>query len=161
MLKNKTPKPGAKGFSLAVFPSREALAEAIAANGFCDPRNCWHHVAISAVLQKLAPDDRHRVHVDGGHIKINYCGWRYIADTPRQVKRSLMLFDLKRYEEVRVKEYNLHFRRTTKIIQASPERKAQINAARRARIAAGSDEPYRYKGRPTLRMRVAGMSGIV
>jgi hypothetical protein len=37
------------------------------------------------------PGAPHHVRVDAGHIKTNYRGWRYIADTPRHVKRSLML----------------------------------------------------------------------
>lgn len=161
MTKRNVPRAGTKGFLLTVFPSREALDEAISANGFCNPTDCWHYVAISTEMEQLAPGDRHHVRIDGGHVKLNYRGWRYIADTPRHVKHSLMLFDLKRYTEVRVREYNLRFRRTTKIVKVSEERQEQINTARIARIAAGGDERKRYKGRPTLRKRIEGFSGIV
>lgn len=70
-----------------------------------------------------------------------------------------MLFDLKRYEEVRVRSYTLRFRRTTKVISVTRERQDQINAARLKRIAAGGDEKKRKY--PNLRARVAGFSGVV
>lgn len=161
MTKSKTdaPKAGVKGFSLSVFPSRDALDVAIAANGFCNPTDCWHYVAISALLEKIAPRERHMVKVDAGHVKVNYRGWRYIADTPLHVKRSLMLFDKKRYDEVHVREYKLRFRRTTKIITKTRAQKDVINSNRAARVAAGGDE--RKRKYPDLRARVEGFSGIV
>lgn len=161
MSKKIAPKAGTKGFLLSVLPSRDALDEAITANGFCDPTDCWHYVAISALMEELQPGARHHVRVDAGHVKLIYRGWRYIADTPRHVKHSLMLFDKKRYSEVRVREYNLRFRRTTKIQIVSERRRDEINTARKARIAAGGDEQRRYKGRPSLRKRIEGFSGIV
>src|SRR5215510_4464889 len=114
-VKVETPKAGTKGFSLAVMPTRECLNESINSDGFCDPRKCWHFVAINALMERLEPSAKHYVKVDAGHIKLNYRGWRYAADTPRHVKRSLMLFDLKRYDEVHIRQYTLRFRRTTKI----------------------------------------------
>lgn len=158
-LKQEVVKVGAKGFTLAVLPNKDQLDEAISQNGRCSPTECWHYVAIAKLMEEMAPGERHHVRVDAGHVKLNYRGWRYIADTPRHVKRSLMLFDKGRYDEVYVREYQLRFRRTTKIKAANTKRKAQINAARRARIAAGSDEPRRnYQN---LRARIEGFSGIV
>ncbi len=159
MKKIAAPVIGAKVFSLEVMPSREALDKAIGANGFCHPKRCWHRMAIHALMDNLAPRENHHVRVDAGHIKVNLRGWRYVADTPRHVKRSLMLFDLKRYEDVRIRGYKLRFRRTTKIIRTTRERQDQINAAREARIAAGGDEHKR--GYPSLHKRVEGFSGIV
>jgi hypothetical protein len=159
MKSNSAPKQATKGFLLKVMPSLDCLNEAIALDGQCDPRNCWHYVGINKKMDEIAPGERHQVKVDAGHIKVNYHGWRYVADTPRHVKRSLMLFDKGHYEALRVREYSLRFRRTTKIIEqdnSSPERKAQINAARRKRIAEGKpDKVY------NLRKRVEGFSAIV
>lgn len=160
MAKSKdAPKPGTKGFLLKVTPSRDCLQEAIAQNGFCCPSKCWHYVAINKLMEQFEPGVKHHVRVDAGHIKLNYQGWRYIANTPRTVKRSLMLFDLKRYDEVHIREYSLRFQRTTKIIPFSKERKAQIYAARDRRIEEGRD----YYPRPavSLRKRVEGFSSIV
>jgi hypothetical protein len=153
------PKSGAKGFALSILPTREELDKAINADGFCEPKKCWHFVAISFLMDRLDPGENHRVRIDGGHVKINYRGWRYVADTPRHVKRSLMLFDAKRYQEVYIRQYTLRFRRSTKIIPPSRERQDQINAARLKRIAAGGDEKQRRY--PNLRKRIEGFSGIV
>ena len=151
-------KSTGKGFLLTVTPDKDSLDEAIAANGFCNPTDCWHYVAISKVMEKKAPGERHHVRVDAGHIKLNYKGWRYIADTPRHVKRSLLLFDKGRYNEVRVRPYNLRFKRTTKIVETTDQRKHQINIARLARAAAGRPDKKNY---PSLRKRVEGFSSIV
>jgi hypothetical protein len=70
-----------------------------------------------------------------------------------------MLFDLRRYDEVYIREYKLRFRRTTKIIPLSQERRDQNNTARKARIEAGGDE--RKRTYPNLHKRVEGFSGIV
>ncbi len=159
MKKIAVPVAGAKGFSLAVTPSREALDKAINANGFCHPKKCWHRMAIFALMEKLDPRGLHHVRVDAGHIKVNYKGWRYIADTPLHVKRSLMLFDLKRYDEVYIREYRLRFRRSTKIISKTRQQKDLINANREARVAAGGNE--RKRNYQNLHKRVEGFSGIV
>lgn len=159
MTKIATPKAGIKGFSLSVLPSRDALDKAINYDGFCDPRKCWHFVAISALMERMEPGEQHHVRVDAGHIKLNYRGWRYVADSPRHVKRSLMLFDLKRYDEVYIREYKLRFRRTTRIVPISRERQDQINALRRERVALGGDE--RKRKYPNMRKRIEGFSGVV
>ena len=156
---NGIPKAGVKGFLMTVNPNREALDEAISYNGFCDPRKCWHFVAISAEMEQLEPGAKHFVRVDAGHIKVNYRGWRYLADVPRHVKRGLLLFDRKLYDQVYIRQYKLRFHRTTKIIPISQERQDQINADRVKRIAAGGDEHKRKY--PNMRKRVEGFSGIV
>lgn len=156
---NTAPKIGAKGFLLPVLPSKDCLDEAISCNGFCDPRKCWHFVAINKLIDRWEPGVKHHVRVDAGHIKLNYRGWRYIADTPRHVKRSLMLFDKKRYDEVTIRRYSLRFRRTTKIAPFTKERRIQIAAARDLRIKEGRD----HYSTPvlSLRKRVEGFSSIV
>ncbi len=151
-------KAAARGFSLKVLPSREHLDNALIADGQCNPTDCWHYVAINQLMDLMSPGEKHHVRVDAGHIRLNYRGWRYVADTPRHVKRSLMLFDLGRYNEVHVREYTLRFRRTTKIVPVTKERQESINKARHARIAAGGDERRRVYN---LRERVEGFSGLV
>ena len=157
--KVKSPRPGTKGFQLKVTPSKDCLEEAIGQNGFCNPRKCWHFVAVNKLMEQLEPGAKHHVRVDCGHIKLNYGGWRYIANTPRTVKRSLMLFDAKRYDEVYIREYSLRFERTTKILPYTSKRKKQIDLARERRIAEGRDN---YPQPPvSLRKRVEGFSSIV
>lgn len=154
-VKSTVPKAGTQGFLLAVLPNREDLNKAIAVNGFCHPKKCWHRMAIYSLMERLEPNENHHVRVDAGHIKVNYRGWRYTADTPAHVKRSLMLFDAKKYDEVYIREYKLRFRRTTKIIPVTRERQDQINAARKERFAEGKDD---RRGYPNLRKRVTGFS---
>lgn len=158
MKSNSSPQPGTAGFLLPVTPSKEALDDAIAADGKCNPTRCWHKVAISKLMDTLAPGETHHVRVDAGHIKLNFGGWRYVADTPRHVKRSLMLFDAERYSDLRIRSYKLRFRRTTKIVPHTRKRQEQINAARIKRITAGSEETQKVYN---LRARVEGFSGIV
>jgi hypothetical protein len=154
---NRVPKPGCKSFTISVLPSRDCLATAIGQNGFCHPRKCWHFVAISAIMTRLDPDGKHhRVKIDAGHVKLNYKGWRYIADTPLHVKRSLMLFDDQKYDQVLIRRYNLKFRRTTKIVPITAERAEQIRSLYHQKVASG----YVPK-KVNLRARVAGFSGIV
>jgi hypothetical protein len=153
---NASPKAGVKSFSLEVLPDRDHLETALSENGQCNPTDCWHYVAITALMDALAPGEKHNVKVDAGHIRLNYRGWRYVADTPRHVKRSLMLFDLGRYDEVRIKCYKLRFRRTTRIMPVSDARKAYMRDKQRARRAVGNRKNDR-----TLRARVEGFSGLV
>jgi hypothetical protein len=158
--KNVAPVAGTKGFAMAVMPERKYLDKAIENQGFCNPSKCWHKVAIASIVDAWGPVNSPHIRVDAGHVKLNYRGWRYIADTPLHVKRSLMLFDKKRYDEVHIREYTLRFRRTTKVIRVSRERQDAINASRSARIRAGSNERKKYSG-PTMRDRVVGHSSVV
>lgn len=157
--KNPVPVAGTKGFAMIVTPDRGSLEKAIEADGFCDPRRCWHKVAIASTVSVWDPIGKHHVRVDAGHIKLNYKGWRYVADTPRHVKRSLLLFDRKRYDEVRIRPYTLRFHRSTKVVAITEERRNEVNAARNARVKAGGDE--RKRKYPDMRKRVEGFSGIV
>jgi hypothetical protein len=156
---NPAPKTGTKGFKMHVLPSREQLDKAIADNGFCEPAKCWHKVAIHAIALAWTPKDNPKVMVDAGHIKMNYRGYRYVADTPRHVKRSLMLFDKGLYDQVYIRGYSLRFHRRNKIVPVSAKRQAQINQARLKRIAEGGDENKRKY--PNLRKRVEGFSASV
>ena len=135
------------------------LNAAIRLDGRCTPDRCQHKVAISRALFAIDSDGTHHVRIDGGHVKFNFRGYRYVADTPRAVKRSLMLFDKGEYSSLHPMKYKLRAHRTTKIIPNTKERKAQINAARKARIAAGGDEHHRKYS--NLKARIAGFSGAV
>jgi hypothetical protein len=154
---NPKPKIGAKGFSLLVSPKQEVLNTAISKGAHCDPRSCWHYLEVAAILHAWDPDGNHHVRVDAGHVKFNLWGWRYVADTPRTVKRGLMLFDVERYNEIRIRPYKLRCKRMSKILPYSAERREQIYAARQARIEAGKPDA-KYQ---SLRKRVEGFSSIV
>jgi hypothetical protein len=145
---------------LTITTSHDDLNAAIKLDGKCTPDRCYHKIAISRTLFAIDPDGggTHRVRIDGGHIKFNYQGSRWVADTPKAVKRSLMLFDKGKYDSVHVQTYKIYAHRTTKIVPIKPERQAQINQARRERIANGSDEPHRVYN---LRRRIEGFSGSV
>jgi hypothetical protein len=143
---------------MSVLPSNDDLQKSIALGGKCDPARCWHKVAIAGVFIGWG-EGNSRVRVDAGHVVANFRGWRYRADTPRHVKRSLMLFDRGLYDQLRCRSYSLRFQRTTRIVKPTAQRQEQINNARQARIKAGSDEarrPYH-----NLRKRVEGFSSIV
>lgn len=159
--KNPAPKEGSKTFNMNVIPSKEALEKAIADNGMCKPSKCWHKVAIFAILIAWFPDARaNDVKVDAGHIRLNYRGWRYIADTPKHVKRSLMLFDKEFYERLSIRAYILKFRRTTKIVPITAKQRAENAAEYRRRRNQGWVPPRPPEG-TSLRKRVEGFSSIV
>lgn len=158
--KTGAPAPGAKAFKLAVTPDRNCLNKSILMNGFCTPGKCWHKVGISAAILPWGKlTDLPHIRVDAGHVKMNYEGYRYVADTPHHVKLSLMKFDRKMYDDLYIRSYVLRFRRTTKIKRVTKERQEQINAARRIRIAAGGLEYKRQYS--NLRKRVEGFSSVV
>ena len=152
------PAAGTKGFVLSVNPDKQALEAAIEQNGFCEPRKCWHFIAVSALMERMTPGENHGVRIDGAHVKLRYRGWRYIADMPLHVKRTILYFDRGMYDRVHARPYKLRFRRTTKIIAIPRARQDQINAARKSRAAAGKPDRTDY---PSLRKRVEGLSGIV
>lgn len=153
------PREGIKGFQLKVLPTRDCLEKAISHNGFCEPGKCWHFVAINKLMEQIEPGEKHHVRIDAGHVKLNYRGWRYVANTPRHVKISLMLFDKRKFDDVYIRQYSLRFQRTTKITPYSEERQAQIYAAREKRVAEGRDNYARPV--TSLRKRVEGFSSIV
>ena len=156
--KNKAPKPGDDRLCVTYLPNAKAPRQAPSRQTASVIRGTagigWPS---SHVMSEIDPGENHHVRVDAGHVRINYQGWRYIADAPRHVKRSLMLFDKKLYEQVHIRAYTLRFRRTTKIVAIPRERQDQINAARKERAAAG----YADRRYPNLRKRVEGFSGIV
>jgi hypothetical protein len=157
---NKIPKAGSKGFGMAVTPDRDHLDVAITANGQCKPKDCWHRVAIASILSAWGATSRElaSIKVDAGHIKLQFGGWRYTADTPSHVKRSLMLFDSRHYSDLRIREYNLRFRRARKIQTASLERKKKVRLNNRAWRKNNPD----YMPPPaSLRSRIEGHSSIV
>lgn len=149
-----------KEVTLSVSTTHDDLNAAIGMNGRCSPSKCMHKVAIARTLFALDPDGggTHRVRIDGGHIKFNLHGYRYKADTPKAVKRSLMLFDQGAYDAIKVQTYSVRAHRTTKIAPITKERQEQVNANRRQRIAAGGDENRRNYN---LRKRIEGFSGSV
>jgi hypothetical protein len=150
------PREGTKNFSIRVYPSKRALDEAIAQKGACDPKKCWHKVAVFAVLQKWCPDmNSNWVQVDAGHVKIRYKGWWYIADQARVAKESLLLFDDRKYDQLLPKSYTLNFRRQNKVANkpdsAARDRLNKINAsetseARRKRADYRKDMHFRVVG---------------
>lgn len=157
---NKAPKAGAKGFGIAVTPDRDHLEQAIAANGQCKPKDCWHKVAIAAILAAWGATGAElaSIKVDAGHVKLRFRGWRYVADTPAHVKRSLILFDAEKYDDLRIREYNLRFRRTTKIKEMTAERKKKI---RKYNHEWRKNNPDYVPPPATMRQRVGGFSTIV
>lgn len=158
--KNKAPRKGAMTFSMEVMPEQKYLDKAIEQNGFCDPKRCWHKLAIACIAEKWGSDTNPHIRVDAGTVKMNYEGYRYVALQPRHVKRSMLLFDKKRYDLVHIRPYRLLFRRTTKIIPVPAERQEQINEARRNRIVEGRPDKKR-PAYPTMHKRVEGFSAIV
>ncbi len=85
-------------------------------------------------------------------VKAAWGGWRWIADTPRKPHNALIQWDndLRRGKPISVQphRYTLTFRRTTRVAKGpriTPERLAQIRAARKAREAAtGTSDTKRY-----------------
>jgi len=114
---------------------------------------CMQKLAITEALMKLFPDDSgHHVRVDGGHIWFNADGWRWIANTPKVAKRTLIDFDHKR--PVKPHRYTVVAQRTTRILPNPRKRQEQINKARQKRIAAGiPDKDYTAQ---SLRKRIIG-----
>lgn len=157
--RTRKPRPGSEKWNLRVMPSRKALVQAISQNGYCNPTDCWHYVAIFALLSGWFPETKKNwVRVDAGHVKVRIGDWWYKADTPAHVKRSLMLFDKRRYEEVRAQEYTLHFRRDYKVrpMREATKKELQNYAASRT---GGVDKGKRQtRG---LRARVEGFSALV
>ena len=123
--------------------------------GECRKANrCMEKLAIQDALGRLFPSDegRHRVRIDGGHIRFNAAGYRHVADTPRIATYNLIRFD--HHRPVAPHSYKVRAIRTTRVIVHSSDRQASINKARRERVAAGiRDKTY---SRMTLHKRVVG-----
>jgi hypothetical protein len=157
-----------KKIEMLAFPV-DTTAEDKANGKRCDPHACMYKVSITRGLHALFPNENHRVRIDAGHITFIHDSHHYQAKTPRLVASNLKKLDASlrcrdckrlagfcprhntsahtwKCEAVKghkVKVYRPHTR----------ERQDQINAARRARVAAGKpDRIYR------LRQRVVGFA---
>jgi len=130
---------------------------------------CMERIANVRALQEqfdVMPHES-KVRIDAGHIQFCLRGYRWKGETPKVPRRALIDFDriirqsrrklsrveLERLllENIKPHIYTVTAIRGGKIKEFSRERKNQINAARRARYAAG-ERPKRY----TLRQRVIG-----
>lgn len=124
----------------------------------CTASLCMEKVAIARALDKIDPGaaargQHHKVRVDAGHIKFNYQGYRWKAETPKAARRALIMFDNKKTRpEVKPHSYKLTAIKGTKIKKGQPlsaERKKQILQAQRDRQKAG-------RNRYMLRQRLVG-----
>jgi len=128
---------------------------------------CMVRVAVERKLRLLDPSmPNHHSRVDAGHIRFNYKGHRWSADTHRSAKVGLITFDIEDRAKRKAKRAGTPFKskvtpftfpvvatRGAKLVKATRERKDQINAARDRRQAAGQ-KPKHY----TLHQRVAGFA---
>jgi hypothetical protein len=130
--------------------------------------HCMVKVAVERHLRKKYNEYQHytRVRVDAGHITFCLGGFRWSGDTPKTAKDALIKWDAEEKARKNAAKNNLPFKskvvpfifsfmamRGTKIIKSDPARRAQINAARKKRIAAGLEKAPR---RLTLRERIVG-----
>lgn len=114
----------------------------------CTASLCMEKVAIARALDRLDPgaaarNQHHKVRVDAGHVKFNFHGYRWKAETPKVARRALIMFDNKTTRpNVKVHSYKLTALKGTKIVKAelSPERKKQILKAQRERQKAGQNK---------------------
>lgn len=128
-------------------------------NGECRmATRCMEKVAIARTLMtefRGKSDAELRVRIDAGHIKFNLRGARWIADTPKIAKASLIRFDRDK-SSVKPHSFVVIARKTGTIRKIPRDRQDQVNAARRARIRAG--QPDKVYTRKTLRKRVVGFT---
>jgi hypothetical protein len=131
---------------------------------------CMEKVAIERKLRKLDPrGGDHKVRIDGGQIRFNLGGYKWVAPTPKTAKVSLILFDRERKARARAERQGQAFRskvqshnyrieaiRGNKIRPLTRERQEQINEARRRRAAAGKPDKKKYD----LRYRVEGLGTV-
>lgn len=124
-------------------------------------------VAIERALREMDPRaGDHRTRVDAGHIRFNFFGYKFEADTPRVAKASLIKFDTEEkarrkaeaagiefVSAVKPHSYMVEAVRLYKLKKITPERQEEMNRARQARAAAGF-KPKRY----TLHKRVVGFA---
>jgi len=138
------------------FKFKVDVTQADIDNGKCRlAMQCMEKVAIARTLMNQyhgKNDAELRVRVDAGHIRFNLRGQRWVADTPKVARTSLIRFDEKK--PVGPHSYFVSARRVGAIVKRSRERQDQINAARRVRIRAGL--PDKVYARNTLRKRIVG-----
>lgn len=129
------------------------------------PGKCMVRVAVERKLRILDPSmPNHHTRVDAGHIRFNYRGHRYSADTHRNARAALFEFDKEEKARAKAKREKREFvsaiqpfdfvvlaTRGAKLEKTTRQRKDNINAARKRRQAAGQ-KPKKY----TLHKRVVG-----
>jgi len=115
------------------------------------PSKCMEKLAVERSIKELFPKDKQnpRVRVNAGFTTFNAGGYRWRALQHRIAKAALIQFDKK--HPVDPHSYTLQAQREAKLVQATPTRRRQINAARKRRIAAGRPDK-RY----TMHDRVVG-----
>lgn len=119
---------------------------------------CMEKLALTrGLIEQLGikPDKVRHIHakVDAGHMRFNYDGYRWSADTPRTPRNALIKFDEDK-RLVRPHRYSAVFVRGAKIAKMTEERKEQINEARERRALEGRPDKV-YKD-PTIHKRVVG-----
>jgi hypothetical protein len=143
---------------IETFKFKVAVTQADIDNGKCRyASQCMEKVAVARTLMTefgAKSDAELRVRVDAGHMKFNFRGYHWIADTPKIARQSLILFDQKK--PVEPHSYVVSARRGAAIKKISRVRQDQINAARIARICAGN--PDKPSKRMSLRKRVVGFT---
>src|SRR5262252_7260123 len=117
----------------------------------CDPNKCMIKVATARAIN-----------VPHGYIRVDSTGvavtrrndFREKAFLPRVAVKAMLMFDDETTRDL-VKPFSfwLEFHKTSRVHKASAERKEAINAARRARVAAGNPD-RRY----TLTKRIKGIA---
>jgi hypothetical protein len=119
---------------------------------------CMEKIAIARALKEqlhLKDEEVSKLHVrvDGGHIRFNYKGYRWVANTPAKAKNALIRFDRDK-SLVRPHTFTFVAARTTKVIPMTDERRAQINMAREDRARRG--QPDKVYTAPSVHERVVG-----
>ena len=127
---------------------------------------CMIKVAMERTLRNMSGAANHHCRVDAGHATFHWQGYRYIADMPKIGKANLIKFDKEEKDRKKaakageeyvsvVKPFTLKFiaRKVAKLPANTSARRAQVNAARRLRVA-GGEKPKVY----TLRKRIMGFA---
>jgi len=137
-------------------------------DGEClDANLCMVRVGNESALRSLDPSmPNHHSRVDAGHIRFNYKGHRYAADTPKIAKAKLIQFDQEWADhrkrggskstfksKVEPFSFTVVAVKGAKLEATTRARKDNINAARKRRQEAGQ-KPKRY----TLHKRVVGFA---
>jgi hypothetical protein len=119
---------------------------------------CMEKLAVTrALIDQLGikSDKVPRLHVrvDGGHIRFNYNGHRWDADTPRAARNALIKFDQDK-RLVTPHKYVVHATKGPKVQKMTEDRMEQINEARARRVREG--RPDKVYSDPTIHRRVVG-----
>ena len=130
------------------------------------PSRCMEKLAITRALWeqlKLSGVEVNRlnVRVDGGHIRFNYKGHRWTADTPYKAKNALIRFD--RGEMVEPHRYAIVARRGAKVKPLSDAIKSMMAMSKEQKIRDGADlisEKFdkKKKSKATIHQRVVGFA---